>query len=168
MARNYEAEFRAEFPLVEVFDQKYFRMHYRPRELIVTCASWDGPWARTISSGRGRWRELYARWSVPYGVWVIADGREVLFNRLYQPIWQRRPGRVVEPIEPQWIDWVSERWFYGDGNAPRVNPSMRRTMDNVLIRFRCGEDVTSYLDRHDARKARRDRVCRGMDYRYLN
>ena len=31
---------------------------------------------------------------LPYGRWRCADGREVLFNRFYEPIWERT-GRVV-------------------------------------------------------------------------
>jgi hypothetical protein len=37
---------------------------------------------------------------LPYGIWICADGREVLFNRAYTPIWQRRPGQTAEPADP--------------------------------------------------------------------
>jgi hypothetical protein len=33
--------------------------------------------------------ERVMRRRLPYGSWTRADGREVLFNRHYQPIWQR-------------------------------------------------------------------------------
>jgi hypothetical protein len=35
----------------------------------------------------------YEKWkyAAPYGKWTCADGREVLFNRLYWPILQRIP-----------------------------------------------------------------------------
>jgi hypothetical protein len=52
-----------------------------------------------------------------YGKWRCADGREVLFNRGYTPIWQRYPGKpaeradatkrvkgIVEEAEYYWID----------------------------------------------------------------
>ena len=29
----------------------------------------------------------------PYGAYVCADGRQVLYDRHYKPIWQRRPGQ---------------------------------------------------------------------------
>jgi hypothetical protein len=41
----------------------------------------------------------YAR--LPYGIWICADGREVLFNRAYSPIWQRSPGQLAEPADPR-------------------------------------------------------------------
>ena len=31
--------------------------------------------------------------SLPYGIWTCADGREILFNRDYKPIWSRMNGR---------------------------------------------------------------------------
>jgi len=36
------------------------------------------------------------RLRVPYGRWVCADGREVIFNREYWPILQRYPGEPVK------------------------------------------------------------------------
>jgi hypothetical protein len=53
-----------------------------------------------------RWR------TIPYGKWTCVDGREVLFNRRYVPIWQRRPGGRAEPADPtEWVPWVEQEWF---------------------------------------------------------
>lgn len=38
--------------------------------------------------------EQFARRSLPYGVWHCEDGREVLFNREYQPIRYRKDDQV--------------------------------------------------------------------------
>jgi hypothetical protein len=34
----------------------------------------------------------------PYGMWTCADSRQVLFNRRYRPILERRPGQPVRAI----------------------------------------------------------------------
>ena len=49
-----------------------------------------------------------------YGKWTCADGREVLFNRGYRPIWQRYPGQPAEPADPdRWVDdIVGEADYY--------------------------------------------------------
>jgi hypothetical protein len=55
----------------------------------------------------------------PYGIWTCADGREVLFNRQYWPILERRPGEKAKPANPnEWIHWVEQDWFFEDVNSP--------------------------------------------------
>jgi hypothetical protein len=63
----------------------------------------------------------FLRWNdYPYGKWTCADGREVLFNRWYEPIWQRLPGAVwAREADPQeWVPWEKQEWFYDDGVRP--------------------------------------------------
>ncbi len=56
------------------------------------------------------------RHDLPYGKWTCADGREVLFNRFYEPIWQRYPGASPQCADPkEWVRWVNQEWFYDDG-----------------------------------------------------
>jgi hypothetical protein len=56
------------------------------------------------------------RWSLPYGIWTCADGREVLFDRRYCPICQRRPRSTPSLADPiEWVTFVTERNFYNDG-----------------------------------------------------
>jgi hypothetical protein len=56
------------------------------------------------------------RFMRPYGVWVCADGRQVLFNRDYIPILQRYPNQPCCPANPgEWIEWIEQRWFFNDG-----------------------------------------------------
>lgn len=55
---------------------------------------------------------------LPYGMWTCSDGREVLFNRSYQPIWERYPGKPAKIANPEWIDWEKEKFFFNDWNSP--------------------------------------------------
>jgi hypothetical protein len=55
----------------------------------------------------------------PYGKWTCADGREVLFNRQYWPILERRPGEKAKPANPsEWVRWTSQDYFFDDANSP--------------------------------------------------
>lgn len=67
-------------------------------------------------------RTEFERWRFrcPYGLWTCADGREVLFNRHYQALYERRPpdrGRAVVDHR-QWVPWVKQEWFFDDGTSP--------------------------------------------------
>jgi hypothetical protein len=82
------------------------------------------PRIQTRKTSRERWVDL-----VPYGRWVCGDGREVLFNRCYQPIWQRRPGAPAEPANPdEWVPWITQAWFWDDYDHPGRN---RKTLTKV-------------------------------------
>ena len=42
-------------------------------------------------------KKEFQRWNdLPYGMWTCADGREVLFNRFYEPIMQALGLRCLE------------------------------------------------------------------------
>jgi hypothetical protein len=59
------------------------------------------------------------RFWCPYGRWTCGDGREVLFNRDYCPIYERHPsqlGRVAQHDE--WVPWVRQEYFFNDSNNP--------------------------------------------------
>jgi hypothetical protein len=64
----------------------------------------------------------FERWRFwcPYGVWTCADGRQVLFNRDYLPIFERQPGelgRVADHAE--WVaEIVATKHFFDGGNSP--------------------------------------------------
>jgi hypothetical protein len=56
----------------------------------------------------------------PYGIWTCADGRQVMFNRQYKPMWQRLPdGRVALADPSEWVHWQKQDWFYDDGTPTR-------------------------------------------------
>lgn len=59
------------------------------------------------------------RLHLPYGKWKCADGREVLFNRDYCPIWERSSNGIVMPIEPDvYVHHDDSEFYFDDGNAP--------------------------------------------------
>ena len=50
-----------------------------------------------------------------YGRWRCYDGREVLFNRSYRPLWERRPGEPVKMADPgEWVNWDTETFYWDD------------------------------------------------------
>lgn len=55
--------------------------------------------------------------ALPYGIWTCEDGRQVLFNRDYCPIWERHNG-VTQPANYyEWVPYVTQAWFYNDGHT---------------------------------------------------
>jgi hypothetical protein len=92
---------------------------------------------RIFSDHRPPSAEQEVRRALPYGVWVCADGRQVLFNRDYLPIWQRRGighyGTEADPFE--WVHWVRQGWFFDDGTSPlsRFTPKEVRQQSLQLI-----------------------------------
>lgn len=68
------------------------------------------------------------RYRLPYGLWTCSDGREVLFNRDYKPIWQRRPGEAASAADrDEQVPYVDQKWFYGDHSAPWLKGREGRT-----------------------------------------
>lgn len=73
-----------------------------------------------------KWRED-RRKNLPYGIWTLEDGGQVLFNRYYLPLWERRPdgtiiprdhtpwGTAPNPEDGRWVKWKTQRWLYDDG-----------------------------------------------------
>ena len=77
-----------------------------------------------MSPGGRNWfgtRSLFVRKCyLPYGMWTCADGREVLFNRFYEPIWQRYKGAPAERADPtEWVKFIKQSFFYNDGLSRR-------------------------------------------------
>jgi hypothetical protein len=73
------------------------------------------------------------RHQLPYGKWTYADGREVLFNRNYKPIWQRRPGQAAEAADPEErVPFERQKWFYTDVNQPWRNAETDRLCNVIL------------------------------------
>jgi hypothetical protein len=86
----------------------------------------------------GRWHNL------PYGMWTCADGREVLFNRSYKPIWQRRPDQLAERADlNEWVKEIKKQeWFYDD-----ITPEGRKKAlaTAALVKF-IGFEMTKSAD----------------------
>lgn len=88
---------------------------------------------------KGSATEMIDRLSIPYGMYKCNNGREVLFNREYQPIWTRNKekGEIAEQADPkEWIKFKEQLWFYNDFATPignkKVNQACRRILDAFL------------------------------------
>ena len=68
----------------------------------------------------------------PYGKWTCADGREVLFNRGYKPIFSRYDGQVVEADADEHINFEKQEWFYNDTTTPWDMKKSRQLCESVL------------------------------------
>jgi len=114
---------------------------------------WDlrGEKPRLLKDDRSK--PLYACWKtcMPYGMYVCADGREVLFNRLYEPILQRRPGEGVSEIDrKEYVDSIRQGWLYGGGHwadAPYGHRGVRcrKRLVEAVRAFKAGEPVEPML-----------------------
>lgn len=59
------------------------------------------------------------RIALPYGKWTCADGRQVLFNRNYKPIWQRASDGSISPGDTEeWVAFAEQEHFYGPDHLP--------------------------------------------------
>lgn len=77
--------------------------------------------------------EIEMRICLPYGKWRCADGREVLFNRYYQPMWHRLPGEQASAADPaERVQKKSEEWFYTDANPPHRNKETLARCEAIL------------------------------------
>ena len=69
-----------------------------------------------------------------YGIWTLADGREVLFDRDYSPLYSRRPGEPAEIADqqrPQGI--IKERFLRADRDSVySLCPATQRKIQAVL------------------------------------
>lgn len=63
--------------------------------------------------------EHSARRTLPYGIWTCESGRQVVFNREYQPILQCENGVYSYANQSEWVkDMVKTEYLYHDGNNP--------------------------------------------------
>jgi hypothetical protein len=75
--------------------------------------------------------EVATRWLMPYGIWTCADGREVLFDRIYKPICDRRAGEQPKFCDPdEWVSWVKQDRFYDDSDE---ESDRRKAAQSALV-----------------------------------
>jgi len=57
---------------------------------------------------------------LPYGKWTCTDGKEVLFNRDYAPIWKKDlKGKVTKVDADTWVENIDQsEHYYDDRTAP--------------------------------------------------
>jgi hypothetical protein len=92
------------------------------------------------------------RRELPYGVWTLADGGQVLFDRDYFPIWQRSAGAAVRVTAWRWIHWVEQNHFFDDDNPPWDDDATKKTCARVLADFVAGKPIDQYWRAHEARR----------------
>lgn len=80
---------------------------------------------------------------LPYGKWTCADGREVLFNRKYEPIAQRIPGSQATSADAdERVAFEREEWFYDDGRPPWRDRRTAQQCCTVLVDW--GMPISGY------------------------
>lgn len=88
---------------------------------------------------------------MPYGLWRQKDGREVIFNRQYIPMFERNGEKgAAKIINHSHIDFVDQEFFRDDGtNNPRDPGERGEHASNrcieILVRFLCGEDLSDFF-----------------------
>jgi hypothetical protein len=96
------------------------------------------------------------RTTLPYGAYLCADGRIVLFDRDYRPMFERVGSETTEAHPGEWVRTVVENmWFYDDYATPRTSRAIAKKCRAVLADFRAGKALDSYVinrrpgDAHD-------------------
>ena len=84
------------------------------------------------------WQQLYRR-VLPYGIWTLPNGDEVLFNRDYDPIRIRgKADGVVRVCHPHWVDGVTDeqtQFFYQDHTSPTLNAKTHAVVAGILAEW---------------------------------
>ena len=99
-----------------------------------------------VDPGEFKPKRLY----VPYGKWFCEDGREVLFNRDYTPIWSRSKDGLIERIDPATKTNYSDREFYfDDRNAPYYygNSKTLQSCEAILKEWGVEDQLPQIFDR---------------------
>jgi hypothetical protein len=138
---DYEQMFRDEFPTVKItyFGGRFTRGgSMRGGNVMINDHD-------TFSRDRKNWKYWFERWHYPYGMWTCQDGREVLFNRQYKPIWQRINGTVTQADLKEFVHWTKQGWFFDDSRKNIHTPAGQRGLDAVLTAFKAGKPVTTPL-----------------------
>ncbi len=88
--------------------------------------------------------------ALPYGRYIARDGREILFNRAYQPIWEKLPNGEIRRANPhEWIDWVRQAWL--ELGSMRYEKSARAAYRKALRDFFEGKTLLFKNERKRAR-----------------
>ena len=82
-------------------------------------------------------------WLIPYGVMLCEDGREVMFDHDYAPMYQRYPGQLPTRADPkEEVNPRRSKWLY----EPTTPPAQRkRLQDNALRQWGVYEQVMAEI-----------------------
>ena len=85
---------------------------------------------------------------LPYGKWTCADGMEILFNRDYRPIWEKRPdGTVIAANPDEWIVFSKQEFCFGDARIPPSDKATFRLCCNILKEWGVEDRKPTMLER---------------------
>jgi len=84
--------------------------------------------------------------TLPYCIWYLRDGREILVNRKGAPIWERMPGRPARRSDPleHVVGIVDKDYLYPASASPRSDSTIMRRCMKVLAGWKVA--VTSGSD----------------------
>lgn len=89
-------------------------------------------------------------------MWTCVDGREVLFNRYYEPMWSRIDRGFAKLCSFEWVKNIkSHDYFFDDGNPPWDDKRTRAKCEQILGKFVAGEKLDKEIDAHRAYLAKR-------------
>jgi hypothetical protein len=125
----------------------------RGEERVPAGRVWDmrSEYPKLVQNNQSDPKFICWKTFMPYGMYVCADGREVLFNRLYEPILQRRPGEGVSEIDrKEYVESIRQGWLYGGGHwedTPYGHKGVacRKRLVEAVRAFKAGEPVEPML-----------------------
>jgi hypothetical protein len=93
-----------------------------------------------VRRSRSKYARQPRRFSYPYGKWTAANGREVLFNRYYEPIYEKYPHEDTATTVKAWaiIPWTKQIFFFNDGNPPWADKKTKELCCNILKSWNVG------------------------------
>lgn len=82
-----------------------------------------------------RAHELCRRHFMAYGIWECDGGREVLFNRFYNAIWERWNSGIATAADPsKWVTYHTQKLLYLD-STPEIQK--QRVACAVMAEWGC-------------------------------
>jgi len=83
---------------------------------------------------------------LPYGMYITADGTEVLFDRHYEPMYARDAnGDNVQRASGFVENVVKQVWFYNDTNSLMNSSEARLRSEKALVSFVIGDAINDYV-----------------------
>ena len=83
---------------------------------------------------------------LPYGMYITADGTEVLFDRHYDPMYARdAKGDNVQRASGFVENVVKQVWFYNDTNSLMNSSEARLRSEKALVSFVIGDAINDYV-----------------------
>jgi hypothetical protein len=72
----------------------------------------------------------------PYGVFTFWDGREILFNRGYTPLWERLANGTVQCADPCETPQIDPTYFFDDKYPWHQQYEGNKKLRALLVRWR--------------------------------